>query len=139
MNLFFMIYRESSGFFWRHPAGGNFREGIGIVRYATGSWTMNSFVSYLRYGAEPGGKSVGTDIYISSNQRAKDYGNFIGQGILTSLLVQELTVSRMLQPHWGLAAQGGFRNVIQTSTENTHQFYVLFGLKTNLYRDEKLF
>jgi hypothetical protein len=122
-----------------HPAGGNFREGLGIVRYAKGRWSLNSFVSYLKYGAEPGGKSVGTDIYISSNQRAKDYGNFISQGILTRQLVQEFTVSRVLQPHWGLAAQGGFRNVIQTSTESLHQFYLLFGLKTNLYRDEKLF
>ena len=122
-----------------HPAGGNFREGLGIVRYARGQWSLNSFISYLRFGAEPGGKSVGTDIYISSNLRAKNFGNYIGQGILTNQLVQELTISRVLQPHWGLAAQGGFRNVMQTSTENTPQFYVLFGLKTNLYRDEKLF
>ncbi len=122
-----------------HPAGGNFREGLGIIRYAKGLWTLSSFVSYLKYGAEPGGKSVGTDIYISSNQRVKDYGNFIGQGILTRQVVQDITVSRILKPKWGFSAQGGFRNVMQYSTTNTHQFYIIFGLKTDLYRDEKLF
>lgn len=126
-----------------HPAGGNFREGIGIIRYAKGRWTLNSFFSYLKFGAEPGGKSVGTDIYISSNQRiirnANDDGNFIGQGILTTQLIQELTVSRMLKPQWGLAAHGGFRNVMTYSTTNSKQFYIIFGLKTDLYRDEKLF
>ncbi len=126
-----------------HPAGANFREGLGIIRYAKGWWTASSYVSYLKYGAEPSGKTVGSDIYISNNERIKynnaDFGHFIGQGILAQQFTQQFTISRMLQPSWGLAAECSFRNVSTYSTTKSQQVYIMFGLKTQLYRDEKLF
>jgi hypothetical protein len=122
-----------------HPLGTNFREGLLIIRYAKNRWLLNSKFTFSRYGLEPGGKTVGADIYRSSNFYSKTYGNFIGQGITTNVFDQEINISRILQSHWGFTAEAGIRNSIMFLPEKQQHFFFTFGIKTLLYREEKLF
>ena len=122
-----------------HPLGTNFREAFMIMRYSKNRWFLNARFTYARYGTEPGGKTVGGDIYRSSNDFAKTYGNFIGQGITTDIFEQEVTLSRVLQSHWGLIAEAGVHNAFIRLPEKQQRIYISFGIKTLLYREEKLF
>lgn len=122
-----------------HPLGTNFREGLFIVRYAKNRWILSSRFTFAKYGLEPGGKTVGADIYRSSNSFSKTYGNFIGQGITTSAFDQELKISRVLQSHWGLVAEAGIQNSVMFLPEKQQHFFFTFGIKTLLYREEKIF
>ena len=78
-------------------------------------------------------------IYVSSDHYAQTYGNEIGQGISHKVFEQEVTISRVLQPHWGLMAEAGVQNSFIMSPEKKQQLYITFGIKTLLYREEKLF
>lgn len=122
-----------------HPLGTNFREGSVIVRYYKNKWFINAVGSVYTYGAEPGGKPMGGDIYLSSNKFAKTFGNYIGQGIRTNGFEQELTISRILQSSWGLIAEAGIHNTFTTLPDKQQHMYITFGIKTLLYREEKLF
>jgi len=122
-----------------HPLGTNFREGLFIVRYAKERWFFHSVMSFNRYGLEPGGKTVGADIYLSSKKIAKVYGNYIGQGITVNELTEEIKLSRMLQSKWGLVGEIGAKEVLQFLPGKNHQTFFTFGLRTLLYREEKLF
>lgn len=122
-----------------HPLGTNFREASIIVRYSKNNWFMNATFTYSRYGSEPGGKTVGADIYRSSNNFAQTFGNYTGQGIKTDVLEQELTLSRMLQARWGLMAVAGIHNTVMLLPDKQQHVYITFGIKTLLYREDKLF
>lgn len=122
-----------------HPLGTNFREALLILRYAKGRWFLNTRFTVSQFGTEPGGKAMGGDIYLSSNHYAKTFGNEIGQGISHKMFEQEVTISRVLQPHWGLIAEAGVQNSFIMSPEKKQQLYITFGIKTLLYREEKLF
>jgi hypothetical protein len=122
-----------------HPLGTNFREGILIIRYAKNKWLLSSKFTIARYGLEPGGKTVGADIYRSSNFYSKTYGNFIGQGTTTNVFDQEIKISRILQSYWGLVAEAGIQNSVMFLPEKQQHFFFTFGIKTLLYREEKLF
>ncbi len=122
-----------------HPLGTDFREALMIVRYSKNRWFLNAKFTFNRYGIEPGGKTVGADIYRSSDKFAKTYGNYIGQGITTDVLEQELKLSRILQSHWGLVAEAGINNSFMLLPEKQQHFFLTFGIKTLLYREEKLF
>jgi len=122
-----------------HPLGTNFREALLMLRYSISNWFVNSTITFARFGLEPGGKTVGADIYRSSNLFSKTYGNYIGQGITTNTFSQQINISRVLQSHWGLVAEAGITHSMMFLPDKQQQFFVNFGIKTLLYREEKLF
>ncbi|HEY4788852.1 MAG TPA: hypothetical protein VIH57_22530, partial [Bacteroidales bacterium] len=122
-----------------HPLGTDFREALLIIRYSKNRWLLNSRFSFARYGEEPGGRPIGADIYRSSVEFGKTYGNYIGQGITTDVFDQEIKLSRILQTHWGLVAEAGIHNAFVLLPEKQQQFYFTFGIRTLLYREDKLF
>ena len=122
-----------------HPLGTNFREGLMMLRYSKNRWFASATISYSKYGLEPGGRPIGGDIYRSSNNFAKTEGNYIGQGVTNNLFEQEIALSRLIQSHWGLIVEAGVHNTFFVLPEKRQNIYFTFGIKTLLYREEKLF
>jgi len=82
-----------------HPAGANFREWVGILRYQPASrlnLTIGSF--FYRTGKDGINENWGGDILKPNNiNRAGTRGNTIGQGQETSVMNVQLTASWMIR------------------------------------------
>lgn len=121
------------------PFGANFWESVNFARYHYKRFYFQYELLYSIYGQDPPGMNYGGDIFKSYNTRVRDYGNYVGQGIRTQLLYQNLSASFLINPTYNLNFTVGavFRNMkTPSSTDNTHYFYV--GLRTslrNLYYD----
>jgi len=122
-----------------HPFGANFWESVSFLKYNYKRFFFSYEFLYSIYGEDPPGMNYGKDIYKSYNTRVQDYGNFIGQGIRTRLVYQNISTSFLINPSYNLNFTIGvvFRNLkTDTFTSNTNYFYI--GLRTslrNLYYD----
>ncbi len=122
-----------------HPFGANFWESVNFIKYNYKRFFFNYEFLYSIKGLDPPGKNYGGDIYKSYNTRESDYGNYVGQGIRTRLIYQNLSASFLINPAYNLNFTLGvvFRNLhSDVADENTHYFYL--GLRTslrNLYYD----
>lgn len=121
------------------PFGANFWESVNFIRYNYKRLFFQYEFLYSIYGQDPPGKNYGGDIYKSYSTRVREYGNYVGQGIRTRLLYQNLSASFLINPNYNLNFTIGavFRNLkTPGSTSNTTYFYI--GLRTslrNLYYD----
>ncbi len=122
-----------------HPFGANFWESVNFVRYNYKRFFFNYEFLYAIKGLDPPGKNYGGDIYKSYYTYVNTYGNYVGQGIRTRVLYQNLSASFLINPAYNLNFTVGvvWRNLHSDATnENTHYFYI--GLRTslrNLYYD----
>ena len=122
-----------------HPFGANFWESVNFIRYNYKRFFFNYEFLYSIKGLDPPGKNYGGDIYKSYYTYVNAYGNYVGQGIRTRLLYQNLSASFLINPAYNLNFTMGvvWRNLHSDVTnENTHYFYI--GLRTslrNLYYD----
>jgi hypothetical protein len=95
-----------------HPTGANFREYIGIVRYQpTNKLSMTTHCIYSTFGNDTNGSNWGKDIRMSYNSRMNEYGNFIGQGVKTNMLIGELTLTYMIWHNIFIDVQATYRQV----------------------------
>lgn len=116
-----------------HPYGANFWESVNFIRYNYKRFFFNYQFIYSIYGEDPEGLNYGKDIYKSYTTRVSDYGNFIGQGIETRLLYNDINVSYLINPSYNLNFTIGYinRNLkTDTDTHTTNYFYI--GLKTSI-------
>lgn len=122
-----------------HPMGANFREFLGILNYSYKRFDFQGQLSYARYGLDPAGENYGSNIFLSYNTRANDYGNHVGQGLKTDLNFLEGKVSYLLNPKYNLRIElgGVYRSekYVEFMEKTT---LVTFGLRStfrNLYQD----
>ena len=122
-----------------HPFGSNFWESVNFIKYNYKRLFFSYEFLYSIKGLDPPGKNYGGNIYKSYNTYVNAYGNYVGQGIRTRLIYQDLKASFLINPAYNLNFTMGvvFRNLkSDVSTQNTHYFYI--GLRTslrNLYYD----
>lgn len=122
-----------------HPLGANFREFIGLLNYSYKRFDLQAKGIYARYGLDPEGQNYGSNIFLSYETRASEYGNHIGQGLKTNLSYLEGTLSYLLNPKYNLRLELGavFRKErSELFTERTK--LITFGLRStfrNLYQD----
>ncbi len=77
-----------------HPLGANLSEFIFKLRYQPKyKWVINAKIIQTNYGEDEVDNFWGNNILIPSTERVQDYGNEIGQGIKTNLLMANLKVS----------------------------------------------
>jgi hypothetical protein len=80
-----------------HPLGSNFMEFIGIARYQpTGRLNIVAKLFYSKYGADTSatkGTNYGGSLIKSYVQRPHDYGNKVAQGITSTLIFMNLTLT----------------------------------------------
>ncbi len=79
-----------------HPIGANLTEFIGVVRYQPEFLPRLTVVGkaiYTKFGTDSIGSNFGTNVLLSYNTRAGDYGHKTGQGLATDQLHLDLTAS----------------------------------------------
>lgn len=104
----YVNYRQSMA----HPLGANFREGLTIIKYQpTNKLFLNTLVSYSIYGNDTNGSNWGKNIALSYDSRMREFGNFIGQGVATSMLIIAPTASYMLKHNFFIDLQLSYRSV----------------------------
>jgi len=122
-----------------HPYGANFWESVTFLKYNYKRFFINYQFLYSIYGDDPPGMNYGKDIYLSYTTSVQEYNNYVGQGIETTLVYNDISISYLINPAYNLNFCVGYTNrQISTDTDyhSTNYFYV--GLKTslrNLYYD----
>jgi len=76
-----------------HPLGANFREFVTLIRYKPSNKIniLAKAISTL-YGSDPSGENWGRNIFLPLESRQMDFGNKIGQGIKTNILLANLDI-----------------------------------------------
>lgn len=116
-----------------HPRGANFWESVNFLRYNYKRFYFNYQFIYSIYGEDPEGLNYGKDIYKSNTTRVSNYGNYIGQGIETRLLYNDISISWLINPAYNLNFTVGYINRNLRTNANTHTTnYIYFGLKTSI-------
>lgn len=81
-----------------HPLGGNFLEGLGIVRYQRQKLSANGIFGVMMYGTDQTAElNYGGNILKDYNDRFRDEGNYIGQGRKTIVTYADLRATYMIR------------------------------------------
>jgi len=81
-----------------HPLGANFSEAVGIVRYQPAPrLNLSARTFYIRTGRDRPDENWGTDILKDSGTRELEFGNRIGQGAATTILLADFTATWMVR------------------------------------------
>ncbi len=122
-----------------HPRGGNFKEFIGIVRYQPlNRLNIVARAMHLYYGEDSNNSNWGTNPTISYNLRGsgttrQEYGNYIGQGIATTVMSGDLTVSYQVRHNLFIDLSQVVRNKESELPErNSRTLYTSAGLRWNI-------
>ena len=122
-----------------HPLGANFYEAIGIISYQYQLWFFSTKVNYAKVGLDSSNVNYGQNIYASYTTRPSDFGNYVGQGLTTHLIIGEAKVSRLIRPKYNLLLEAGARYRTQQNVLNTNNtIFIFVGIRTalsNLYND----
>jgi len=124
------------------PFGANFKETIGIVNYSWKRFDFRGEFIYTFYGMEDPAHpttSYGQDIYKPYTSRTSNEGYFIGSGIKTNFLFQDIKASYMLNYKNNLRLEIGFTHRSETNAlESNKSTYLMVGLRgsfRNFYYD----
>jgi hypothetical protein len=126
------------GQFMGHPLGSNFYEVLLILRFQPiYRLYLNSKFIYTLYGNDTNSSNWGKDIRKGNNSRQTDYGNFVGQGILTKLFILDLMASYMIGHNFFLDLKFGYRKTIaDLPLFESMTAYFSFGVRLNFnYRN----
>ncbi len=112
-----------------HPLGSNFYEWVSFARLNWDRFLVEGRYSLAKFGANYDGLNYGQDIFISFENRVNELGNFIGQGLPTTLTYTSCTFSYLLNP-------SSLLNIFLTLTDrnqnDNHSLWVSFGLRNSL-------
>lgn len=92
-----------------HPYGANFHELLGQLIFRHKRWELEGRLIYALRGLDDGQKYWGTDVYRSYNDRVKDLGNQVGQGLSSTFWYGLARVAYRVNPASGLKLEAGLR------------------------------
>lgn len=81
-----------------HPLGANFRESLAVLRYRNKRWMVMAKGNWAQFGVDSSGLNYGHDVRTLSDDRARDYGNEIGQGRAIRHAFYEFSLGYLLNP-----------------------------------------
>jgi len=117
-----------------HPTGANFRESVSIIKYSYKRFFAEYKINYIVYGADSANINYGKDIFRSYNDHPNEYGNFVGQGIKTTLIYNDLKLSYLINPKTNFNITLGITNRSESSSiVKNNSTYVYLGLRTSLH------
>lgn len=116
-----------------HPFGANFWEFITIANYYKKRFYFNYKFIIAKYGEDKEGKNYGKDIFSSYNNFVSEFDNYVGQGLTTTLLYNNIECSYLINPSYNLNFVLGFTNRVTKSDfgKNTTN-YIYIGLRTSI-------
>ena len=77
-----------------HPLGTNFIEWVNHLVYRKNNWEISNEFLWAIYGRDRDGDNYGGDLFRSYKNPSKDYGNYIAQGLKSTLLFNEFKISK---------------------------------------------
>ncbi|MCX6232211.1 MAG: hypothetical protein NTZ33_11775 [Bacteroidetes bacterium] len=117
-----------------HPVGANFWESVTIVKYSYKRFFAEYKLNYICYGEDSAGVNFGKDIFRSYDDHPRDYNNFLGQGIKTNLIYNDLRLSYLVNPSANLNISIGITDRYEfTDSYKYHTAYFYIGLRTSLH------
>ncbi len=127
-----------------HPYGANFHELLGQLLYRQERWEFEGRLIYALRGMDDEQNYWGTDLYRSYNQRVKDQGNWVGQGLSSHFWYGLARVAYRVNPASNLKLEAGLRwRSLQPRKENIARatapfatgnlFWGFIGLRTALF------
>jgi hypothetical protein len=121
--------------FMGHPLGANFYESIGILRYQPSN-RMHIMAKLImaQYGNDTNGSNFGKDPRLSYNTHSSPvFGNFITQGVFTTFIMTDLTVSYMAYHNLFLDLKMGYRRTQSALDQfNFETAYFTMGIRLNI-------
>jgi hypothetical protein len=125
-----------------HPWGANFREVVAIANYAMKDFQIRVQGTWGGFGTDlDSTQNYGKDLFKSYMLPAKEYGNFIGQGIDNQLWMGDVRVSYLLNRKNNLRVELGafYRSLERPQYSQVHRTaQITLGLRSsirNLYYD----
>jgi len=118
-----------------HPMGGNFWESVSFIKYNWRRFYFKYEFQYAQYGVDYDDQNFGKDIYKSYNTRVSDYDVYVLQGLKTTVIYNDLTLSWLINPAYNLNFAVGYTyrsSINENETMKTSFFH--FGLRTSLRR-----
>lgn len=92
-----------------HPLGANFREFVGVANYAWNRWDFRLEGMIAQKGLDlPDGSNMGGDIFQPYLTYAKEYDNYIGQGIKNNVYYADAKAAYVLNPKYNLRLELGY-------------------------------
>lgn len=125
-----------------HPMGANFSELLMRLWYKPNrsGITVVGTVQQVNVGLDTPGKSWGQNIFQPHFLRPNEYGNYVGQGLGTNLLLADLRGYLMLSSESKLSVFGGITARLETSDSfSKRDLWMVFGLRTFLWQGERFF
>lgn len=123
-----------------HPLGANFWEVVGLVRYQpTRRLTVYGTFTYSERGVDSDSWNYGSNIYRSYDDfRARDVGNFIGQGTPVNTTFADLRMSYMLKHNFFIDGRLMIRQQESPlESQNLSTTSATFGVRLNIpYRQQ---
>lgn len=125
-------YRQPLG----HTLGGNFKEVVGILRYQPlNKLFITAQLNLANYGDDTTDSNWGKNVMLSYNTREQEYGNEIGQGVATTLLYGDLTLSYMLAHNLFIDIRGIYRKLgSEIDVRDSKTSYYSGGMRWNIGR-----
>jgi hypothetical protein len=123
-----------------HPLGANFKEALGMLAYEKERFYVSGKLLIAEYGQDSAGVNFGGNPLLSYTVRPREYGNFIGQGINTRLLLAEFKAGLKLRASFPI--QFEITAAVRRQTTNAAAFnsaYLLAGLKLTPWRSYRDF
>lgn len=118
-----------------HPMGANFWESVSFIKYNWRRFYFKYQFQYAQYGINYNDENYGKNIYVSYDSRVSDYGNKVGQGLKTTVIYNDVTVSWLVNPAYNLNIALGYTNRSYTNDNgSTPTSFIHFGLRTSLNR-----
>jgi len=121
--------------FLGHPLGANFYESIGIVRYQpTNRLNIMAKLILAKYGNDTNGSNFGKDPRLSYRTHSSPlFGNYIGQGVLTTLVMTDLTLSYLAYHNLFFDLKVGYRRTQASLSQfNLETSYFTCGIRLNI-------
>ncbi len=117
-----------------HPLGSNFWESVSFLRYNYKRLFLEARYSFAKHGSDTAGMNFGNDIYLSyDDNRAQDYGNYLGQAQEVTLQYTSLLAAFLVNPRTNLNVYVNYtlRKEL-TGAEIFNQSLITFGIRTSL-------
>jgi len=118
-----------------HPMGANVMESVSLLRYRKGNWMMEAKFIYSRFGLDTNAVSNGQNIYRSYQERDREYGHEMFQGLDTKVYLWQFRAEYVVNPFWDMRIMAGLSTRVQTNAfQRKDDLYVFFGISTDLTR-----
>lgn len=126
------------------PLGANFKEYIAIARYQpVKKLHLTGKVIYYQKGLDYYGSNWGGDIFLNYDTREKEYGNFIGQGLLEKVVNASLLASYELRDNFFIdlslmvrKAGGPYFSTFPDAKSRAESNFFSAGIRWNIGRRE---